>query len=291
MNKKSGIDAILNGLLVQSKHVLFLYTSHVNRYAIQSSFFAMSNDDEKLVYLTYEQPELIMSRFENLNFNLSVIHPENADILKTVGSKLRIVMDMAHVDEECKSLRNPPEKDEYLLAHQRLEEFLAENKNNVALCMYDLSILEPESIQKLAASHDRLILNTPDITFLSGEKLDAVDATIERFVKDYLDIVVLALISSKPMCGTDILDIVHRNFNILLSPGTVYPLLHRLKENGLLECECSVKKKIYKPAKGSEENIRRVLNEHSLANEFLNDFLKSQTLMNSSFKVLGVNIP
>ncbi len=280
LNKKSGIDAILNGLLVQSKHVLFLYTSHVNRYAIQSSFFAMSNDDEKLVYLTYEQPELIMSKFEKLNFNLSVIHPENADILKTVGSKLRIVMDMAHVDEGCKSLY---EMNEYLQAHQRLEEFLAENKNNFALCMYDLSILEPESIQKLVASHDRLILNTPDITFLSGEKLDVVDATIERFVKDYLDIVVLALISSKPMCGTDILDIVHRNFNILLSPGTIYPLLHRLKEIGLLECECSVKKKVYKPAKGSEENIRHMLDEHSLANEFLNDFLKSQTL--------GVNIP
>lgn len=287
MNKKSGIGAILTGLLVQSKHVLFLHALHANRYAIQSSFFAMSNDDEKLVYLTYEQPELIMSKFENLNYNLSVIHPGNADTLKTGSSKLRIILDMAPGEE---SLMNPPKKDEYLRAHQRLEEFLTENKNNVALCMYDLSILEPESIQKLAASHDRLILNTPDITFLSGEKLDAVDATIERFVKDYLDIVVLALISSKPMCGTDILDIVHRNFNILLSPGTIYPLLHRLKEEGLLECECSVKKKIYKPAKGSEENIRRVLDEHSSANEFLNDFLKSQTLINSS-KAMGVNTP
>jgi DNA-binding PadR family transcriptional regulator len=105
-----------------------------------------------------------------------------------------------------------------------------------------------------------------------------IDATIERFVKEYLDIVVLALIAGKPMCGTDILDIVHRNFNVLLSPGTIYPLLHRLKKEGLLECECSIKKKVYKPAKGSEANIQRILNEHSLANEFLNDFLKSRNL-------------
>lgn len=91
-----------------------------------------------------------MSRFEKLNLNLSVIRPENADILKTVGSKLRIVM----------------------------------------------------------------------------------------------DIVVLALIASKPMCGTDILDRIHRN----------------------------------KPAKGSEADIKRMLEEHSSANEFLNDFLKSQSL-------------
>lgn len=255
----NGIDAILTGSLALSRHILFLYTSHMNKYAIQSSFFAMSDDGEDLLYITGEQPELIMKMFEK-NIDISVIHPENMDILKTMGGRLRIIMDMSSIDE----------------GHEKLEEFLTENKNNIALCMYDLSRLQPERIQKLAASHDRLILNTPDITVLSGEKLDVADATIERFVKEYLDMVVLALIASKPMCGTDILDIVHRNFNVLLSPGTIYPLLHRLKKDGLIECECSVKKKLYKPARGSEANIQRILDEHSLANEFLNDFLKSQ---------------
>jgi DNA-binding PadR family transcriptional regulator len=108
----------------------------------------------------------------------------------------------------------------------------------------------------------------------------SIDATVERFVKEYLDIVILALIAGKPMCGTDILDIVHRNFNVLLSPGTIYPLLHRLKKEGLLEYECSIKKKVYKPARGSEANIRRILEEHSQANEILNDFLKYRSLMN-----------
>lgn len=287
MNKKPvtfGMDAILTGSLVQSKHVLFLYTSGVNKYAVQSLFFAMSSNDEKPVYVTYEQPELIVNKFENLD--LSVIRPENAGLLKIMGDRLRIIMDMALVDYG----REATEMAEYLCVHKRLEEFLTENKNNIALCMYDLSKLEPEFIQKLVASHDRLILNTPDITFLSGEKLDAVDATIERFVRDYLDIVVLALISSKPMCGTDILDIIHRNFNILLSPGTIYPLLHRLKEEGLLECECSVKKKVYKPAKGSEANIRRMLDEYSLANELLNDFLKPRCLNPCVHQNFGVNI-
>ncbi len=256
-----GIDAILSGSLALSKHILFLYTSHMNKYAIQSSFFAMSDQDEELLYVTDEQPELIMSVFER-NLNLSIIRPENISILETMGGKLRIIMDMSSIDE----------------GHERLEEFLTENNNNIALCMYDLSRLSPKRIQKLSASHDRLILNTPDITLLSGEKLDIADATIERFVKGYLDIVVLALIAARPMCGTDILDIIHRNFNVLLSPGTVYPLLHRLKKEGLLECECSVKKKLYKPARGSEANIQRILDEHSLANEFLNNFLKSRSL-------------
>ncbi len=280
MNKNTlrlpGIDAILTGSLAMSRHILFMYTSHMNKYAIQSSFFAISDDDEELMYVTGEQPGLIMGMFKK-DINLTVIRPENIDDLKTRGGKLRIIMDMSSFDEGCESPVDPSKTDEYLRVHHRLEEFLTENKNSIALCMYDLSQLPPERIQKLAASHDRLILNTPDITVLSGEKLDVADATIERFVKEYLDIVILALIASKPMCGTDILEIIHRNFNILLSPGTIYPLLHRLKKEGLLECECSIKKKVYKPARGSEANIQRILDEHSSANEFLNDFLKSRS--------------
>ncbi len=74
------------------------------------------------------------------------------------------------------------------------------------------------------------------------------------------------------------MDIIHRNFNVLLSPGTIYPLLHKLKNEGLLECEYDIKKKIYKPAKGSEADIRSILDEHLLANELLSDFLMSRGL-------------
>lgn len=253
MNEKSfaaGIDAVLTGSLIQSRHVLFLYTSHVNSQAIRSFFFAVSNHHQEIVHVTSE-----MAAGENL----PVIPPENIDDLGTMGSRLGITMDMAFDKEGA--------------THKKLEEFLRKNKNSTALCMCDLSRLEPERLRMLVASHDRLILSTPNITVLSG---DVSDATIERFVKDYLDMVVLALIASKPMCGIDILDIIHKNFNVLLSPGTVYPLLHRLKEKGLLECEHGFKRKIYRPARGSEANIRSILDEHLTANEFLNEFLKSR---------------
>lgn len=275
MNKESGIDAVLTGSLVKSRHVLFLYTSNVNRYAVQSSFFAMLNQGEKLLYVTGERPELIMNRF--LDTELSVIPWENISNLKTMGGSLRIIIDGA----SWHGLMNTPKMDEELRIHQILEEYITANKNSTVLCTYDLSKLEPERIQKLAASHDRLILNTPDLTLLSGGKLYE-DTSVERFVKDYLDIVVLALIASKPRCGIDIQDIVHRKFNVLLSPGTIYPLLHRLKKEGLLECECGIKKKVYKPAKGNEMNIQRILDEHSLANELLNDFLKSRSMEGST---------
>jgi len=256
-----GMDAILTGSLALSRHILFLYNSRINKYAIQSSFFAMSGDDEKLLYITEEQPELIMKLFEK-NIDISVIKPQNMGVLGTSTNKHRIIMDMSSING----------------GHEKLEELLDENQNNIALCMYNISMIAPEKIQKLSSCHDRLILITPDVTVLSGKQLDAADATIERFVKEYLDIVVLSLIAGKPLCGTDILDIVHRNFNVLLSPGTVYPLLHKLKKEGLLECECGIKKKVYRPARGSEANIRQIIEKHSMASEFLSDFIKSRGL-------------
>ena len=85
----TGIDAILAGPNVQSRHVLLLYTSHVNKYAIQASFFAASEGDEKPVYITCEEPGFIMSKFEDLYLTPLVIHPERIDDLKKISSRLK----------------------------------------------------------------------------------------------------------------------------------------------------------------------------------------------------------
>ncbi len=266
MNKKpvisTDIDAILSGSLIRSKHVLFLYTSRVNKYAIQASFYAMCHEDEKLLCITCDKTgQTAWSGISNIG--IEIIRPENIGDLKNINGKLRIILDGIYY------------------GHGILEEFLEGNRNSIALCMYDLAALEQERLRELVSGHDRLILSTPDMTVLSAGFLDRLyvaDATIERFVKEYLDILVLALVYGKPMCGTELLDTIHRNFNVLLSPGTIYPLLHRLKKDGLLECEYGIKRKVYKPARGSEANIRSILDEHLLANEFLNSFLKSKGL-------------
>jgi len=264
MNECSGsINSGLNLVLTESltgQHILFLYSSKSNKDKIRDSFLAMSRIDEKLVYVTDEKVEQKNNSDSHSNIHFSVISPKNIDSLKEFQGKLRIIIDDAAV-------------------HEKVEELTAANNKNTILCMFDLSKLEPEKIKKLVSSHDRLILNTPDITMLSGETLkksDVREAAVERFVKDYLDVVVLALIASRPMCGMDILDTVHKNFNVLLSPGTIYPLLHKLKKERLLECECGIKKKMYRPASGSEENIRNILDKHRQANEFLNGFLSTK---------------
>jgi hypothetical protein len=248
----------MEGAIEQSRHALFLYTSLVNKYAIQASFLASSREDEQLLYITEKEPSVVRNQFD-MGHELLVIHPDNIGSFKTTD-KLRIIIDGVESHEKFNSLTG--------------------NENNIALCMYDLSRLPAQKVRELAAGHNRLILNTPDMAVLSSVPFDrsgAADETIDRLVREYLDIVILALVAGKPLCGTDIMDIVHRNFNVLLSPGTIYPLLHKLKKEGLLECECNIKKKVYKPAKGSEVQIRDILDGHLMANEFLSGFVKSNT--------------
>ncbi|MCG2825848.1 MAG: helix-turn-helix transcriptional regulator, partial [Thermoplasmatales archaeon] len=67
-------------------------------------------------------------------------------------------------------------------------------------------------------------------------------------------------------------------FNVLLSPGTIYPLLHSLEKKGLLKCEYEVKTKTYRPGKGAEPKIRVLLNEHIQTSRFLSRFLQSTGL-------------
>ncbi len=79
------------------------------------------------------------------------------------------------------------------------------------------------------------------------------------------------------MCGTDIIKSIRKSFNVSLSTGTVYPLLHDLEDKGLLDCEYGIrrryKKKLYKPK--DEQQVKDILREHVQSNNILNKFLRS----------------
>lgn len=85
--------------------------------------------------------------------------------------------------------------------------------------------------------------------------------TVEKYVKNNLDALVLSLLLKKPMCGKDLMDTLDRKTGIIISSGTMYPLLHILEEGGLLKCQSGIKKKFYKPA--DETRIRQILRERS----------------------------
>ena len=96
---------------------------------------------------------------------------------------------------------------------------------------------------------------------------------LDVFVKRELNTIVLALLTKEPLCGRELKLAIFKHFNILLSSGTLYPLLHDLEKENLLQCHNGVKTKTYSPT--DEKKIRCLIYEHIAAKNHLNVFLKN----------------
>ena len=75
------------------------------------------------------------------------------------------------------------------------------------------------------------------------------DYTSERInygmIKTFLDIIVLAMLNGEPIYGYKLIGELHKAFGVLLSPGTLYPLLYHLKEEGFVEVKLFKRRKLY----------------------------------------------
>ena len=60
-----------------------------------------------------------------------------------------------------------------------------------------------------------------------------------------MDMLVLAELQEKPLSGYDIITLIHKKFNVLVSSGTVYSLLYSLERKGLVNAEMEQRKRIY----------------------------------------------
>jgi len=252
-------------------HILHLYASKVDKYTIQRAFLISIRNDEKAVYVTTGDPTSLIREFNSTNIELKIIKPEEIkDLENEKNRKIRIIIDAG-------SMLN--QKHAEVEGRESYLNELSKKHSINCLCTYDVTKLNPKTIKQLALYHNQLRLTTSDLTMLSGDLLDKSklsDDSIEKMVKDNLETMILALLQKKPMCGTDIIKIIHLEFNVLLSPGTIYPLLQSLKEKGLLTSEKYGKAKKYVPAKEAELKIKSIINEHIQTRKLLNHYLKQE---------------
>jgi len=71
------------------------------------------------------------------------------------------------------------------------------------------------------------------------------DRCLGDLVKSFLDLIVLAMLNGKPVHGYMIIANLHRTFGVLLSPGTLYPLLYQLEAEKLIHVQVVQRKKLY----------------------------------------------
>lgn len=81
----------------------------------------------------------------------------------------------------------------------------------------------------------------------------------ERYVKQFLDIIILSALRNEPLCGFDIIQFLNKNFDVLLSAGSVYPILHSLEEKKFLKTKKDRRKIIYMITKNGKKTLDNML--------------------------------
>ena len=263
-----------SSLIVCSKglnHTLHLYTPNVDKYTIQKAFLISTKNNEKIVYVTKNDRASLIREFNLTNVTLKIIKPEEIkDLKKEEICNARFIIDAESiVDQKYAEIE---ERESYL------NELSKKHRIN-CLCTYDVTKLNSEKIKQLAVYHNQLRLTTSDLTILSGDLFDESKlsgGSVEKIVKDNLESIILAILQNSTMCGTDIIGTIHLKFNVLLSPGTIYPLLHSLKQKGLLKVNKMGKEIVYAPVEDAKPKIRSIVNEHVQARKFLNQYLQEE---------------
>jgi len=255
------------------KHTLHLYAPKVDNYAIQRAFLTSIREGEEVFYITMGKPELPIHELKSANVKLKVIRPEELKCLESEGKReLWIIMDAGSINNH---------EDAEVEERESFINELGEKQSVNCLCTYDVSKINPSMISKLSVHHNQLQLTTTDLTVLSGDILDRSKLSvesIEKMVKDNLETIILALICRRSMCGTDLTKTIHLEFNVLLSPGTIYPLLHSLEEEGLITSEKSGKAKTYTVAKDTKMKVKNLVEERIQSHRLLSQYLEKPTI-------------
>ncbi|MFA4956186.1 MAG: response regulator [Candidatus Methanoperedens sp.] len=100
---------------------------------------------------------------------------------------------------------------------------------------------------------------------------------LEDIVKNHLEIIILKMISTRPMCGYDLIKEIFADYNVLLSQGTVYPFLYSLKVEGILHAEFmkgDMRTKRYSPTQEGKQMIEKKFNDFIKAEEYILNSLK-----------------
>lgn len=74
-------------------------------------------------------------------------------------------------------------------------------------------------------------------------KVKSLEKLRRRFIKNFLDILVLAELRDCLMSGYDVIRFIYEKFGVLVSSGTVYSRLYTLERNGWIKSISTNRKK------------------------------------------------
>lgn len=152
------------------------------------------------------------------------------------------------------------------------------------MSVFDMSILGRKEASELVKIHERVTVSTAEGTtvLFSGRRSPVVRVVslenMEEWIKKSLDILVLAMLSRRPMCGIDLIKAISRSFGVEVSQGVMYPILYYLKDRGYLEKVTAAdnKTRMYITTSDGKRFIREKLTAHFMAQTRLLSFINQE---------------
>ena len=80
-----------------------------------------------------------------------------------------------------------------------------------------------------------------------------------RVVKNFLDILVLTEMKDNPLSGYDVIGLIHKRYDILVSSGTVYSLLYSLEQEGVIRGAQNQRKRVYELTEKGEQSLGDIM--------------------------------
>ena len=269
-----------------SEHILHLYSSKVDKHLIHRSFLVSMGSGEDAIIVSSDDSGKIRKELDFIDDRLKVLRFDEMKNLETEVNKhaeLRLIIDAGSLPSQT-----------YEQIREREQDLIgfAAKKPLRCLCTYRVNGLSEQVIRPLSKLHSLLQLTTSDLTLISGEFMESLQVStdsIKKNVKDNLDVIVLALMQGTAMTGLDIMKTIHMEFDVLLSPGAVYPLLDSLQRRGLLSSLRVGKERVYETTIESKTEIQQLIHDQIQARKLLNNYLQSKSNLFTETDQLGDN--
>ena len=99
----------------------------------------------------------------------------------------------------------------------------------------------------------------------------------ERHVKAFLDLLILGILNGRAMYGYKIIAAIHKEFGFLLSPGSLYPLLHALESKMMVTSTCQSGKIVYAATPNGRRVFQSTFTDYRAAVQQLCSFMNSSS--------------
>jgi DNA-binding PadR family transcriptional regulator len=96
-----------------------------------------------------------------------------------------------------------------------------------------------------------------------------------RHVKAFLDLLILGILNDKPMYGYKIIAAIHKEFGVLLSPGSLYPLLHTLEKKRMVESQFQGARIFYSVTSNGKKIFKSTFTEYKATIQQMDSFINS----------------